>query len=229
MTDRPWEHGKRLVRRLVDEVINAEDLAVMNEICTPQLAADLWDRFARFRTGFPDWRQEIVELVAEGSKVVARCACRGTNLGPWLGVAATGRTMRVDEVWIFTLVEERLGGLWSLEDTWGRVLHSGRSSRPSPPRRKTRRRPQTSPPRRREAVLRADGVAVLGRECRPYTAGRMPVPHTNVGGTQMTITLVHGGAHAGRLTPVERSRQRERRLVPSPRCLALDRDVRGRP
>lgn len=125
MTDRHWEHGKRLVRRLVDEAINAEDLAVMNEICTPQLAADLRDRFALFRTGFPDWHQEIVELVAESSKVVARCVCRGRNLGPWRGVAATGRTMRVDEVWIVTLVEERLGGLWSLEDTWSRVLQLG--------------------------------------------------------------------------------------------------------
>ena len=125
MTDRHWEHGKRLVRRLVDEAINAEDLAVIDEICTPRLAADLRDRFALFRTGFPDSRQEIVELVAESSKVVARCVCRGTNLGPWLGVAATGRTMRVDEVWIFTLVEERFGGLWSLEDTWSRVMQLG--------------------------------------------------------------------------------------------------------
>ena len=33
--------------------------------------------------------------------------------------------MQGDEVWIFTLVEERLGGLWSLEDTWSRVLQLG--------------------------------------------------------------------------------------------------------
>ena len=124
VTDRHSEHGKRLVRRLVDEAINAEDLALINEICTPQSAADLRDR-ARSSERFPDWRQEIVELVAESSKVVARCVCRGTNLGPWLGVAATGRTMRVDEVWIFTLVEEGLGGLWSLGDTWSRVLQLG--------------------------------------------------------------------------------------------------------
>ena len=119
------EQGKHLVRRLVDEAINAQDLAVLDEICTPQFAAELRAWLAPFRTGFPDWSQEIIELVAEGSKVVARCVCRGTNLGPWLRLAATGRTMQGDEVWIFTLVEERLGGLWSLEDTWSRVLQLG--------------------------------------------------------------------------------------------------------
>ena len=119
------EQGKHLVRRLVDEAINAQDLAVLDEICTPQFAAELRAWFAPFRTGFPDWSQEIIELVAEGSKVVARCVCRGTNLGPWLGVAATGRTMEVDEVWIFTLEDALLGTLWSLEDTWRRVLLLG--------------------------------------------------------------------------------------------------------
>jgi hypothetical protein len=38
-----------------------------------RLATELREWFAPFRAGFPDWRQEIDELVAEGDTVVARC------------------------------------------------------------------------------------------------------------------------------------------------------------
>lgn len=51
--------------------------------------------------------------------------CQGTNLGAWLGVPATGRSMRVDEVWFFTVVDGRLDRMWSLEDTWSRLLQLG--------------------------------------------------------------------------------------------------------
>lgn len=123
------EHDKELVRRLVAEVINDDRLTVLDEICTGGLANELRGWFAPFRAGFPDWRQEIVDLVAETGTVVARCICEGTNLGSWLGVPATGRTMRVDEVWFFTVAEGRLDRMWSLEDTWSRLLQLGTAER----------------------------------------------------------------------------------------------------
>lgn len=73
----------------------------------------LQTRFAPFRAGFPDWCQEIDELVAEAATVVVRCRCRGTNLGEWLGVPPTGRPMQVDEVWFFTVFDGRLDRMWS--------------------------------------------------------------------------------------------------------------------
>ena len=78
----------------------------------------------------PDWRQEIVELVAEGDTVVARCRCMGTNLGSWLGLPATGRAMQVDEVWFFTVAEGHLDQMWSLEDTWSRLVQLGTAEQP---------------------------------------------------------------------------------------------------
>ncbi|HEX2047579.1 MAG TPA: ester cyclase [Acidimicrobiales bacterium] len=119
------DRNKELVRRLVDQAINGDDLSALDEICTERFATDLRAWFAPFRAGFPDWRQEIVDVVAERSTVVARCVCRGTNLGPWLGVPPTGRAMQVDEVWFFTVAGDRLDRLWSLEDTWARLLQLG--------------------------------------------------------------------------------------------------------
>jgi predicted ester cyclase len=116
---------KQLVRRFVEEAINGQDTSVLDEVCTAPFATELREWFAPFRVGFPDWRQEIDELVAEGETVVARCRCRGTNSGEWLGVPATGRSMQVDEVWFFTVLEGRLDGMWSLEDTWSRLMQLG--------------------------------------------------------------------------------------------------------
>jgi steroid delta-isomerase-like uncharacterized protein len=108
---------KTLVRRLVDEVINAGDLDALDDIASPALARSVRRAFDQFRTAFPDWRQEIVELVAEADTVVARFRCTGTHEGTWHGLPATGRTMRVDEVYFFRVKNDRLHRVWGLEDT----------------------------------------------------------------------------------------------------------------
>jgi predicted ester cyclase len=111
---------KVLVQRLVDDVITANNPDALDDIATPALARVLRHAFAQFRAAFPDWRQEIVELVAEDSTVVARFRCTGTHEGPWQGLAPTGRTMRIDEVYFFRVTDNRLSRVWGLEDTWAR-------------------------------------------------------------------------------------------------------------
>jgi len=90
---------KHLVQQLVDDVINANDNDVLDDIATPALARTLRRAFDEFRSAFPDWHQEIVELVAEGDTVVAWFRCTGTHQGTWQGLAPTGRSMRIDEVY----------------------------------------------------------------------------------------------------------------------------------
>lgn len=113
--------GKALVQRLVSEVINAGRTDVLDELCTPRLARGLRTAFGSFRSSFPDWHQEIVELVAEGDTVVARMRCGGTQQGEWLGEEATGRAMDIDEVFFFRLRGDRLDRMWGIEDTWTRL------------------------------------------------------------------------------------------------------------
>jgi predicted ester cyclase len=113
--------AKQLVRRLVDDVMNGGDVDLLDELCDPRLAPKLRTAFAQFRSAFPDWHQEIVELVQEGSTVVARFRCSGTHRGPWQGLAATGRSMRIDEVYFFRVSDGGISGLWGLEDTWTRT------------------------------------------------------------------------------------------------------------
>jgi predicted ester cyclase len=111
---------KAIVRRLVDDVINSDDPDTLDDIATPALARTLRRAFDQFRAAFPDWHQEIVELVAEGSTVVARFRCTGTHRGPWQDLQPTGRTMSIDEVYFFRIADDRLARVWGLEDTWTR-------------------------------------------------------------------------------------------------------------
>ena len=111
---------KALVRRLADDVINANDPDALDDIATPALARTLRRAFDQFRAAFPDWHQDIIELVAEGPTVVARFRCTGTHQGPWQGLQPTGRTMTIDEVYFFRTDGDRLTRVWGLEDTWTR-------------------------------------------------------------------------------------------------------------
>jgi predicted ester cyclase len=71
---------------------------------------------------------EIVDLIAEGEKVVGRFTCSGTHMGTWFGHAATGRRFEaIDEVSIFRLRESRIVETWGIEDNLRRLEQLGLS------------------------------------------------------------------------------------------------------
>ena len=120
------EANKSLVRRLVEEIMNQGKLELLDELCAPALAAQFREAFTEFRAGFPDWQEELVELVAEGDHIAGRFTCSGTHLGPFMGQAATGKRMEgINEVILFRVREGRLTEAWALEDTWTRMEQLG--------------------------------------------------------------------------------------------------------
>jgi predicted ester cyclase len=71
-------------------------------------------------------RMEVVELVAEGERVVGRFHCSATHLGRWRGHAPTGRRFEgVDEVGFFTVRDGRIATAWALEDSLDRLRQLG--------------------------------------------------------------------------------------------------------
>lgn len=120
------ETSKSVVRRLVEQVINVGHLDLIEDICTPELAADARRWIAPFRQSFPDLNMTIVELIAEADKVVGRFTCSGTHRGTWRGHPATGRRFHnVAEVYIFTIRDGRIASAWGLEDTHTRMRQLG--------------------------------------------------------------------------------------------------------
>jgi len=112
---------KEVIQRLVDEVMNAGRLDVIDELYTPELADQARGWMEPFRESFPDVRMEIVQLVAEDDTVAARFICSGTHLGRWRGHEPTGRRFRVDEVYFFEFADGRIAQAWGIEDTFKRL------------------------------------------------------------------------------------------------------------
>ena len=120
------ETNKALVRRLIDEVMNAGRMEALDELYAPRLAEPARRWIAPFRASFPDMRMTIVDLVAEGETVVGRFRCSGTHLGEWLGHPPTGRRFeRIDEVYFFRVRDGRIVHAWGLEDTLRRLEQLG--------------------------------------------------------------------------------------------------------
>lgn len=119
------EETKAMVRRMVEAINAGEEYAAVEELFTPRVARRVKRLFAEFRSAFPDWHEEIVELVAEGSTVAGRFRCSGTHLGKFLGEAPTGRRMEVEEVFFLQVQDGRFVDFWGLEDSLGRMRQLG--------------------------------------------------------------------------------------------------------
>jgi predicted ester cyclase len=119
------EKNKAMVRRMVEAINAGEEDAAVVELFAPRTARRVKRLFAEFRSAFPDWREEIVELVAEGDAVAGRFRCSGTHLGEFLGEAPTGRRMGVEEVFFLRAEDGKFVDFWALEDSLGRMRQLG--------------------------------------------------------------------------------------------------------
>ena len=119
------EENKALVRRMV-EGINAGDIeGTVDELFAPRAARRVKRLFTEFYTAFPDWHEEIVELVAEGNTVAGRFRCSGTHRGEFLGEPPTGKRMEVDEVFFLQVEDGEFVDFWGLEDSLNRMRQLG--------------------------------------------------------------------------------------------------------
>lgn len=123
---RPEEANKQLVRRLVDEVMARRDLTVLDEVAEGEFAEIARRWISPFQGSFPDFTMRIVELLADGDKVVAHFKCSGTHSGEWLGAPPTGERFEdVDEIYIFTVRNDKLSSAIGVEDNLSRMRQLG--------------------------------------------------------------------------------------------------------
>ena len=67
-----------------------------------------------FMTAFPDLLHSVEEIIAEGDRVVVRFSARGTHLGQWNGLPASGRAIHYSGVTIARIS----GGKVQEHQTW---------------------------------------------------------------------------------------------------------------
>lgn len=130
------EENKRIVRRLHDEVWTRGKLETADEMIAPDFVGHFpggaWNgveefkrRVSRIRTAFPDWSETEEDSLAEGDKVVSRWVSRGTHLGEFMGIAATGKRVTVTEMAIFRFCGGKIVERWSEVDRLGMMQQIG--------------------------------------------------------------------------------------------------------
>ena len=97
------EENKSLIRRYYADLWNRWDDAVVDEIIAPEIefrgslgvTVSGRDGFrgyvAQVRAAFPDFHNQLDELIAEGDTVAARLTYSGTHQGELYGTAPTGK------------------------------------------------------------------------------------------------------------------------------------------
>jgi predicted ester cyclase len=68
------------------------------------------------RNAFPDWKEELVDIIAQGNKVVTRHYSTGTHLGTWDGVDSTGNKVEIYEAEIYHLEKGKIVEQWGFWD-----------------------------------------------------------------------------------------------------------------
>jgi len=135
--------NKAIVRDFVEETINqgridATEKFVWEDVVEqvpfpgqgPGLEG-LKDVLRGFRAGFPDIHFAIEEQIAEGDKVLSRFEWTGTHRGAFLGVPATGRSVKVWGMVTDRLVDGRIKETRILMDVLGLMMQLG--AIPAPP------------------------------------------------------------------------------------------------
>src|SRR5215469_3307851 len=113
----PEQENIAVVGRFMEEVINQGNLDAADEIVAEDFVEldplpgqrqgreGLKEVIGMLRAAFPDIHWVVDETIAAGEKVVTRFTWTGTHRGPFLGIPATGRNVRVKGV-----VIDRLSG-----------------------------------------------------------------------------------------------------------------------
>ncbi len=74
-----------------------------------------------FTDAFPDHRWEVRDLVVHDDRIAALLINTGTQRGPYLGVAPTGRRITTHELALYRVRDGRIAEAWGTSDH-GRVL-----------------------------------------------------------------------------------------------------------
>jgi predicted ester cyclase len=78
--------------------------------------AELDEIVGAWHEAFPDLRFEVHAVTSSTDVAAVHATLRGTHLGPWKGLAPTGRTIEVEHMFFFRFDGQRITDVWELLD-----------------------------------------------------------------------------------------------------------------
>jgi steroid delta-isomerase-like uncharacterized protein len=133
------ETGKAIVRRFAD-AINTDNEPAFLDLLIPDVVdhyglpglppgREGWNMNRKIlRAAFPDAHWDEEDLIADGNRVVGRYTLRGTHLGDFLGIPATGNTITVSNIHIFRIDDGKIVEHWGHGDDMGMMRQLGAAS-----------------------------------------------------------------------------------------------------
>jgi steroid delta-isomerase-like uncharacterized protein len=130
------EQNKSLIRRYLEQTINAGNVAAIDELTSADYVGHMvgvppFDRathkrlLAAFRAAFPDQQVTIEDLIAEGDKVVNRATYTGTHRGEFQGIAPTGKRFTISGMNISRIADGKVVEDWTVLDMLGMLQQIG--------------------------------------------------------------------------------------------------------
>src|SRR4249920_2345139 len=95
--------NKKIILRSESELWSKGDLAVADQLYSTDFVCHFvlgpeWkgvpgikNAVSSHRTSFPDWKEKVEDIIAEGDRVAIRISSSGTQRGEFAGISPTGR------------------------------------------------------------------------------------------------------------------------------------------
>lgn len=136
MTNEIAAANKELLRRFYKEVYVNWNMALADDVISPQFISHDWpegatgpkafrDYYSAIRAALADARYEVDDLIAEDDRVVVRWRLMGTHKGAFRSIAPTGRPITLKGIAIYRVERGKLMERWVVSDLYGALEESG--------------------------------------------------------------------------------------------------------
>jgi predicted ester cyclase len=121
------ETNRELVRKY-SKIWSTGNVETLDKIMAPDFVCHFIDgiewkgidgaknAISNIRNAFPDWHEEILDVIAEGDKVVVRFKSTGTQRARFDGIDSTGIKITIYEVSINRIINGKLVEQWGFPD-----------------------------------------------------------------------------------------------------------------
>ena len=131
------EENKEIVRRFMD-AYNNRKLEIFEDLVAPDYMDHVFEQkgrenlkqlFTMAFKAFPDWYENIEDIIAEGDKVWVRVKATGTHKGEWNLFGAklppTGEKVTLNMVFIWRIADGKLAEGWEVDADLGFLKQLG--------------------------------------------------------------------------------------------------------
>ena len=130
--------NESLIKEFYNDLWNRFDKGMISKILTKDISfcgslgphrkghAEFAGYVEFVRKAFPDFHNEIVEIISEGDKSFVRLLYTGTHEGELFGIVPTHKRIHYEGAAVFKFRKDKISGIWVLGDIYGlfRQLHT---------------------------------------------------------------------------------------------------------